>query len=119
MGGAQNVVLIRGPRIGKTHAATGLDVEAGEHYRGTMRFFSTIELSYLFFALEDTSRRQLASCLASAGNAIGTEGPRQVFLPRSQVHPVARPLARSVSLAPKYRIALSRSSHRASGSAEG
>ncbi|MEM5502253.1 IS21-like element helper ATPase IstB [Ahrensia kielensis] len=47
--GAQNVVLIGGPGTGKTHAATALGVQAVEHYRQKVRFFSTIEL---FNALE-------------------------------------------------------------------
>lgn len=41
---AQNVVLIGGPGTGKTHAATALAVQAVEHHRRKIRFFSTIEL---------------------------------------------------------------------------
>jgi DNA replication protein DnaC len=41
---AQNVVLIGGPGTGKTHAATALGVQAVEHHRRKVRFFSTIEL---------------------------------------------------------------------------
>lgn len=44
MDGAQNVVLIGGPGTGKTHAATALEVQAIEHHRRKVRFFSTIEL---------------------------------------------------------------------------
>jgi DNA replication protein DnaC len=44
MDGAQNVVLIGGPGTGKTHAATALAVQAVEHHRRKIRFFSTIEL---------------------------------------------------------------------------
>lgn len=44
MDGAQNVVLIGGPGTGKTHAATALGIQAVEHYRRKVRFFSTIEL---------------------------------------------------------------------------
>jgi DNA replication protein DnaC len=44
MDGAQNVVLIGGPGTGKTHAATALGVQAVEHNRRKVRFFSTIEL---------------------------------------------------------------------------
>lgn len=40
--GAQNVVLIGGPGTGKTHAALG--IQAIEHHRRKVRFFSTIEL---------------------------------------------------------------------------
>jgi DNA replication protein DnaC len=43
MDGAQNVVLIGGPGTGKTHIATALGVEAVEHHRCKVRFFSTIE----------------------------------------------------------------------------
>jgi len=42
--GAQNIVLIGGPGTGKTHAATALGVQAIEHHRRKVRFFSTIEL---------------------------------------------------------------------------
>tara|TARA_R100000935_G_scaffold27031_1_gene47132 strand:+ start:2944 stop:3093 length:150 start_codon:yes stop_codon:yes gene_type:complete len=43
MDGAQNVVLIGGPGTGKTHVATALGVQAVEHHRRIVRFFSTIE----------------------------------------------------------------------------
>lgn len=42
--GAQNVVLIGGPGTGKTHVATALGIQAIEHHRRKVRFFSTIEL---------------------------------------------------------------------------
>lgn len=42
--GAQNVVLIGDPGTGKTHVATAIGVQAVEHYRRKVRFFSTIEL---------------------------------------------------------------------------
>jgi DNA replication protein DnaC len=41
---AHNVVLIGGPGTGKTHVATALGVQAVEHHRRKVRFFSTIEL---------------------------------------------------------------------------
>ena len=41
---AQNVVLIGGPGTGKTHVATALGIQAIEHHRRKVRFFSTIEL---------------------------------------------------------------------------
>ena len=44
MDGAQNVVLIGGPGTGKTHVATAIGVQAIEHHRRKVRFFSTIEL---------------------------------------------------------------------------
>ena len=44
MEGAENVVLIGGPGTGKSHVATALGVQAIEHYRKRIRFFSTVEL---------------------------------------------------------------------------
>ena len=44
MDGAQNVVFIGGPGTGKTHVATAIGVQAIEHHRRKVRFFSTIEL---------------------------------------------------------------------------
>ena len=41
---AQNVVLVGGPGTGKTHIATALGVQAIEHHRKRVRFFSTVEL---------------------------------------------------------------------------
>ncbi|MDE2582773.1 MAG: IS21-like element helper ATPase IstB [Rhodospirillales bacterium] len=44
MDSAHNVVLIGGPGTGKTHVATALGVQAVEHHRKKVRFFSTVEL---------------------------------------------------------------------------
>ena len=44
MDGAQNVVLIGGPGTGKTHVATAIGIQAIEHHRQKVRFFSTIGL---------------------------------------------------------------------------
>ena len=44
MDGAQNIVLIDGPGTDKTHAATALGIQAIEHHRRKVRFFSAIEL---------------------------------------------------------------------------
>src|SRR5216684_984238 len=41
---AQNVVLVGGPGTGKTHLATAVGVQAIEHHRKRVRFFSTVEL---------------------------------------------------------------------------
>ncbi|TIL74341.1 MAG: ATP-binding protein, partial [Mesorhizobium sp.] len=38
---ANNVVLVGGPGTGKTHIATALGVQAVEHHRKRVRFFST------------------------------------------------------------------------------
>ena len=44
IGSAHNVVLVGGPGTGKTHLATAIGVQAIEHHRNRVRFFSTIEL---------------------------------------------------------------------------
>jgi DNA replication protein DnaC len=44
MASAHNVVLVGGPGTGKTHLATAIGVQAVEHDRSRVRFFSTIEL---------------------------------------------------------------------------
>jgi DNA replication protein DnaC len=41
---AHNLVLIGGPGTGKTHLATAICVQAVEHHRKKVRFFSTVEL---------------------------------------------------------------------------
>jgi DNA replication protein DnaC len=41
---AHNVVLIGGPGTGKTHIATALGIQAIEHHRKKVRFFSTVDL---------------------------------------------------------------------------
>ena len=41
---ADNVVLIGGPGTGKTHIATALGVQAIEHGRKKVRFYSTVDL---------------------------------------------------------------------------
>ena len=42
--GGDNVVLIGGPGTGKTHVATALGIQAVEHHRKKVRFFSTVDL---------------------------------------------------------------------------
>ena len=39
---ADNIVLVGGPGTGKTHIATALGVQAIEHHRKRVRFFSTV-----------------------------------------------------------------------------
>jgi len=46
--GAQNVVLIRGAGAGKSHVATALGIQAIEHHRKKVRFFSAVELVNAF-----------------------------------------------------------------------
>lgn len=61
MDGAQNIVLVGGPGTGKSHVATALGVQAIEHYRRKVRFFSTIELVN---ALEQEKARGKAGQIA-------------------------------------------------------
>src|SRR6187402_1997366 len=61
--GAQNVVLIGGPGTGKTHVATALGIQAIEHHRRKVRFFSTIELVN---ALEQEKAKGKAGQIAEA-----------------------------------------------------
>ncbi len=42
--GGDNVVLIGGPGTGKSHIATALGIQAAEHHRKKVRFFSTGDL---------------------------------------------------------------------------
>lgn len=41
---AKNVVLIGGPSTGKSHVATAIGVQAIEHHRRKVRFYTTVEL---------------------------------------------------------------------------
>ena len=41
---SDNVVLIGGPGTGKTHIATALGIQAAEHHRKKVRFFSAVDL---------------------------------------------------------------------------
>lgn len=61
--GAQNIVLVGGPGTGKTHVATALGVQAIEHHRRKVRFFSTIELVN---ALEQEKAKGKADQIAEA-----------------------------------------------------
>jgi DNA replication protein DnaC len=42
--GADNIVLIGGPGTGKTHIASALGIQAVEHHRKKVRFFSAVDL---------------------------------------------------------------------------
>ena len=59
--GVHNAVLIGGPGTGKSHVATALGVQAVEHHRRKVRFFSTIELVN---ALEQEKARGKAGQIA-------------------------------------------------------
>ena len=63
MDSAQNIVLIGGPGTGKTHVATALGIQAIEHHRCKVRFFSTIELVN---ALEQEKAKGKAGQIAEA-----------------------------------------------------
>jgi DNA replication protein DnaC len=59
---ADNVVLVGGPGTGKTHIATALGVQAVEHHKKRVRFFSTVELVN---ALEQEKAQGKAGQIAS------------------------------------------------------
>ncbi|MCC5961137.1 MAG: IS21-like element helper ATPase IstB [Rhodobacteraceae bacterium] len=61
--GAENVVLIGGPGTGKSHVATALGIQAIEHHRKRVRFFSTVELVN---ALEQEKAQGKAGKIAEA-----------------------------------------------------
>ncbi len=73
MDGAQNVVLIGGPGTGKTHVATALGIQAIEHHRRKIRFFSTIELVN---ALELEKAKGKAGQIAERGGSVCLNRPR-------------------------------------------
>ena len=66
--GAHNVVLIGGPGTGKTHLATALGVQAVEHHRKKVRFFSTVELVN---ALEQEKAKGKAGQIAESLTRLG------------------------------------------------
>lgn len=59
---SDNVVLVGGPGTGKTHIATALGVQAIEHHKKRVRFFSTVELVN---ALEQEKAQGKAGQIAS------------------------------------------------------
>ena len=59
---ADNVVLVGGPGTGKTHIATALGIQAIEHHKKRVRFFSTVELVN---ALEQEKAQGKAGQIAS------------------------------------------------------
>jgi hypothetical protein len=63
--GADNVVLIGGPGTGKTHIATALGVQAIEHHRKKVRFFSAVDLVNAL-EQEKTVKQGGTACRAAA-----------------------------------------------------
>ncbi|ATX65558.1 IS21-like element helper ATPase IstB [Roseinatronobacter bogoriensis] len=63
MEAAENVVLIGGPGTGKSHVATAFGIQAIEHHRKRVRFFSTVELVN---ALEQEKAQGKAGKIAEA-----------------------------------------------------
>mgnify|MGYP003346837365 CR=1 FL=1 len=64
---ADNVVFVGGPGTGKTHLATTLGVQAIEHHRKRVRFFSTVDLVNALEQEKDQGRSgQIASRLVHA-----------------------------------------------------
>ena len=59
---AENAVLIGGPGTGKSHVATAIGIQAIEHHRRKVRFYSTVELVN---ALEQ--EKALGKALGKAG----------------------------------------------------
>jgi Cdc6-like AAA superfamily ATPase len=79
---AHNVVLIGGPGTGKTHVATALGVQAVEHHRRKVRFFSTVELVN---TLEQEKAKGAAGKIAES-LARRPRHPRRARLPAVQRH---------------------------------
>jgi DNA replication protein DnaC len=63
MDAAENAGLIGGPGTGKSHVATALGIQAIEHHRKRVRFFSTVELVN---ALEQEKAQGKAGKIAEA-----------------------------------------------------
>ena len=79
--GAHNVVLVGGPGTGKTHVATALGVQAIEHHRKRVRFFSTVELVN---ALEQEKAKGKAGQIAERLAHVRSRDPGRAGLPAVQ-----------------------------------
>ena len=77
---AHNVVLVGGPGTGKTHLATAIGVQAIEHHRKRVRFFSTVELVN---ALEQEKLQGKPGQIAPA-RPLRSRHPRRAWLPAVQ-----------------------------------
>ena len=81
--GAQNVVLVGGPGTGKTHIATAIGIQAIEHHRRKVRFFSTIELVNALEQERCAARRDRspkASCASTWSSSTNWATCRSVHL---------------------------------------
>ena len=78
---AHNVVLVGGPGTGKTHLATAIGVQAIEHHRKRVRFFSTVELVN---ALEAGEAPGQARADRRAARLFRSRHPRRAWLPAVQ-----------------------------------
>ena len=78
---AHNVVLVGGPGTGKTHLATAIGVQAIEHHRKRVRFFSTVELVN---ALEQEKLQGKAGPDRWAARLFRPRHPRRAWLPAVQ-----------------------------------
>ena len=74
-------MLIGGPGTGKTHIATALGVQAVEHHRKKVRFFSTVELVN---TLEQEKAKGKAGQIAESLTARRPRDPRRAGLPAVQ-----------------------------------
>ena len=78
---AHNVVLVGGPGTGKTHLATAIGVQAIEHHRKRVRFFSTVELVN---ALEQEKLQGKPGQIAGPAHSLRSRHPRRAWLPAVQ-----------------------------------
>ena len=78
---AHNVVLVGGPGTGKTHLATAIGVQAIEHHRKRVRFFSTVELVN---ALEQEKLQGKPGQIAGAPHPRRPRHPGRTRLPAVQ-----------------------------------
>jgi DNA replication protein DnaC len=78
---AHNVVLVGGPGTGKTHLATAIGVQAIEHHRKRVRFFSTVELVN---ALEQEKLQGKPWPDRGAAHPLRSCHPRRAWLPAVQ-----------------------------------